>query len=50
MCERSPRTVEFRWIRVVAASGTSMANFIAMAALIERGDEVVIEYPVYEPC
>jgi aspartate/methionine/tyrosine aminotransferase len=34
---------------VVSAAGTSMANFIAMAALIEPGDEVLIEYPVYEP-
>src|SRR5262249_52497726 len=34
---------------VVAASGTSMANFIAMAALIKSGDEVLIEHPVYEP-
>jgi hypothetical protein len=34
---------------VVAASGTSMANFIAMSVLIEPGDEVLIEYPVYEP-
>src|SRR5437867_160694 len=35
--------------RVVAADGTSMANFLAMAALIEPGDEVLIEYPTYEP-
>jgi len=34
---------------VVAASGTSMANFIAMAAMIVPGDEVLIEYPAYEP-
>ena len=34
---------------VVAASGTSMANFIAMAALITPGDEVLIERPAYEP-
>jgi aspartate/methionine/tyrosine aminotransferase len=34
---------------VVAASGTSMANFIAMAAMIGPGDEVLIEYPAYEP-
>lgn len=34
---------------VVPASGTSMANFIAMAVLIRPGDEVLIEYPVYEP-
>ncbi len=34
---------------VVAADGTSMANFLALAALIEPGDEVLIEHPVYEP-
>ncbi|HEX6661689.1 MAG TPA: pyridoxal phosphate-dependent aminotransferase, partial [Sphingomicrobium sp.] len=31
------------------ADGTSMANFLAMAALISPGDEVLIEYPTYEP-
>jgi hypothetical protein len=35
--------------QVVAADGTSMANFLAMAALIESGDEVLIEHPTYEP-
>ena len=35
--------------RVVCADGTSMANFLAMAALIEPGDEVLIERPTYEP-
>lgn len=35
--------------QVVAADGTSMANFLAMAALIEAGDEVVFERPAYEP-
>jgi aspartate/methionine/tyrosine aminotransferase len=34
---------------VVAADGTSMANFLAMAALISPGDEVLIEHPTYEP-
>ena len=34
--------------QVVAADGTSMANFLAMAALIEPGDEVLIEHPTYE--
>jgi aspartate/methionine/tyrosine aminotransferase len=35
--------------RVVAADGTSMANMLAMAALIAPGDEVLIEQPTYEP-
>jgi hypothetical protein len=35
--------------QVVAADGTSMANFLAMAVLIEPGDEVLIEKPTYEP-
>ena len=34
--------------QVVAADGTSMANFLAMAALIEPGDEVLVEQPTYE--
>ena len=34
--------------RVVAADGTSMANFLAMAALISPRDEVLIESPTYE--
>lgn len=35
--------------QVVAADGTSMANFVAMAALIDPGDEVLIERPAYDP-
>jgi aspartate/methionine/tyrosine aminotransferase len=35
--------------QVVATDGTSMANFVAMAALISLGDEVLIEHPTYEP-
>jgi aspartate/methionine/tyrosine aminotransferase len=34
--------------QVVSADGTSMANFLAMAALISPGDEVLIEHPTYE--
>lgn len=34
---------------VVTAQGTSMANFLAMATIIERNDEVLIEEPTYEP-
>lgn len=33
---------------VVAANGTSMANFLALATLISPGDEVLIEQPTYE--
>ncbi|MDX2040023.1 MAG: pyridoxal phosphate-dependent aminotransferase [Acidobacteriota bacterium] len=35
--------------QVVPAQGTSMANFLAMATVVERGDEVLIEQPTYEP-
>jgi len=35
--------------QVVAADGTSMANFLALAALITSGDEVLVEQPTYEP-
>jgi aspartate/methionine/tyrosine aminotransferase len=34
---------------IVAATGTSMANFLAMAAILEPGDEAVIERPAYDP-
>jgi aspartate/methionine/tyrosine aminotransferase len=34
---------------VVAADGTSMANMLAMAALVGPDDEVLIEQPTYEP-
>lgn len=33
---------------VVAATGTSMANHLVMAALLEPGDEVLVELPTYE--
>jgi hypothetical protein len=35
--------------RVVTANGTSMANHLAMAALVDPGDEVLIEEPAYDP-
>ena len=34
---------------VVEGAGTSMANHLAMAAIIEPGDEVLIEHPAYGP-
>lgn len=35
--------------RVCTAPGTSGANFLAMAALLRPGDEVLIELPTYDP-
>lgn len=32
---------------IVTADGTSMANYLAMATILEPGDEVLIEQPVY---
>lgn len=34
---------------VVYTLGTSMANYIALTALIRRGDEVLVERPTYDP-
>jgi aspartate/methionine/tyrosine aminotransferase len=34
---------------VVTAAGTSFANHLAMAALINPGDEILLEAPAYEP-
>lgn len=34
---------------VVYTFGTSMANYIALTALVRRGDEVLIERPTYDP-
>ena len=46
---RSPRKCGVTPDRVVMADGTSMANMLAMAALIAPGDEVLAEHPAYEP-
>lgn len=35
--------------QVVTSEGTSGANFLAFAALLEPGDEVLVEQPTYEP-
>jgi hypothetical protein len=32
---------------VVTAAGTSMANYLAFAAILDAGDEVLIEHPTY---
>ena len=45
IAEHSGVTME----QVVAADGTSMANFLAMATLLEPGDEILVESPTYEP-
>ena len=34
---------------VAAAIGTSMANHLVMSALLEPGDDILIEQPTYEP-
>src|SRR5690349_3817269 len=34
---------------VVESAGTSMANHLAMAAILDPGDEVLIEMPAYGP-
>ncbi|MEN3327823.1 MAG: hypothetical protein V7638_2630 [Acidobacteriota bacterium] len=34
---------------VVTAAGTTLANHLAMAALINPGDEILFEHPAYEP-
>lgn len=34
---------------VVTAAGTSFANHLAMAALIQPGDEILLESPAYDP-
>jgi aspartate/methionine/tyrosine aminotransferase len=34
---------------VVSAIGTSMANYLALAATTESGDEILVEHPTYEP-
>jgi aspartate/methionine/tyrosine aminotransferase len=34
---------------VVESAGTSMANHLAMAAILEPGDDVLIEHPAYGP-
>lgn len=39
--------VEPEW--VVTAQGTSFANFLTMATVLESGDEVLIEKPAYDP-
>jgi aspartate/methionine/tyrosine aminotransferase len=42
-CKIAPENV------VTISGGASMANHLAMAAILEHGDEVMIEHPTYEP-
>jgi aspartate/methionine/tyrosine aminotransferase len=42
-CKVAPESI------VTISGGTSMANHLAMAGLVEHGDEVLIEEPTYEP-
>jgi aspartate/methionine/tyrosine aminotransferase len=35
--------------QIVTTQGTSMANYLIYAALLGRGDEVLVEKPAYEP-
>jgi aspartate/methionine/tyrosine aminotransferase len=35
--------------QVVTAPGASMANYLAIAAIVSAGDEVLVEHPAYEP-
>jgi hypothetical protein len=34
---------------VVYTLGASMANFVALTALVQRGDQVLVEHPTYDP-
>jgi aspartate/methionine/tyrosine aminotransferase len=43
------RRYEVRRDQVVTAPGTSMANYLAFAALLRAGDEALVEAPAYEP-
>lgn len=35
--------------RIATAQGAGGANFLALAALVQRGDEVLVERPAYDP-
>ena len=49
LLERVAAKVGVSQAQVVLAPGTSMANHLAMAALLAPGDDVLIERPTYEP-
>src|ERR1700734_2775309 len=47
LLERLSAKADVPMENIVQAQGTSMANHLAMAALVEPGDEVLIEEPTY---
>jgi aspartate/methionine/tyrosine aminotransferase len=47
LCERIANHAGVPLDSVVTAEGTSLANHLALAALLEPGDEVVLERPTY---
>jgi aspartate/methionine/tyrosine aminotransferase len=49
LLERLARKTDAAVECIVTSIGTSMANFIALSALIERGDDVLVERPTYQP-
>ncbi|HXV14053.1 MAG TPA: aminotransferase class I/II-fold pyridoxal phosphate-dependent enzyme [Candidatus Krumholzibacteria bacterium] len=49
LMERIAARQELTPAHVVTTHGCSMANHLAMAAILEAGDDVVMETPVYEP-
>jgi hypothetical protein len=49
LLEALARHYETPSARIATAAGASGANFIALAALLERGDEVLVETPGYDP-
>jgi len=49
LLERLAKRYGVSTTNVVSAIGTSMANYLAMSAVVEPGDEVVIEDPAYDP-
>jgi len=49
LLEAIARRYRVRRENVVSAMGTSLANYLALAAATEYGDEVLIEQPTYDP-
>lgn len=49
LLDRIARRYEVKQDQVVTAPGCSMASYLACAALLHEGDDVLIEKPAYEP-